>query len=894
MTFTESTLGGLLDSIELDYAKLIGNEKFSLANPDEPGISAQERSKRQRAFERTKPQIESQIKRLNLDGSVDIKFNGEGKLSLSTNGKKLSYKETLRVLRAAGKASGASRLGSLGVEIKARYTAKMLGSYSWLHPVEKLKGMALDKIEEKLIAKYEKRAKKAGTDIVKSSPEYETDANGNPVDGDPNTDGIQPKEKINPDTGHTTTEDLGRIEADAKVRAAEGKAKFGKGFKIAGITGGIASILMIGICSIVNASEAHLENMFGLEQTGSSMYQETRSNWGQIQAAAIGLDNDGIDMNVLGALREQNLYSAHVPDTYEVDEDGQITEVHTWKDSSWADASSYQTTVNGAAPRTEDMPDQVENMYKEGGGWAAELASMIAGVPGLNTLFNGAGFILCNEITGWIMTALGSADPVGLIITAITLIPAVSEKIGEFLAWAFQIGSGIAYDQLSYDHGQNTNTIFSFGNHNSITAFSSEGAGIVSASQAYENQLLAQEWLDADWKERPLAQRIFDASDYRSTVARVVNGARIDTMPSDARGYFANFAKLIGAVPNFIAGGLFGNRSAEAMAASAVSYPTGAPKIELSQDWMDTITSNTSYDWDVNFYGCGIEEMDDDGTCQNGKTGVKGLLDGSKGADYRKYAKECLGQEIGTESDGYIVKSFEPSSAKEARLVGMKGGTWETAKCEERVESGDNDGTADEYKSIGLYVMDYPILAGYAWYSTDSDDPEAQKIAKELGFDDGNSSSGPSNSSVDAESLMTAFESETTDGDFDGAFGRQCVDLSLWFVSTRTTLTPASANGGDVVSAIVAANPGKVTLSKEPKAPGVFSTRSSKYRANESTWCSDINAVCGHTGLVVAVDGNTVTLLDTWNGLHKVEKSTVEWAQGDSVDFVYLGDVLKK
>jgi murein DD-endopeptidase MepM/ murein hydrolase activator NlpD len=83
--------------------------------------------------------------------------------------------------------------------------------------------------------------------------------------------------------------------------------------------------------------------------------------------------------------------------------------------------------------------------------------------------------------------------------------------------------------------------------------------------------------------------------------------------------------------------------------------------------------------------------------------------------------------------------------------VGVEGGKYKEKDCLSKVSSNSGDlGSADVYKRIGLYVEDYPLLGGYAWYSTASDDPEAEEIAREFGFDDdgGGGSSGSNSSSA--------------------------------------------------------------------------------------------------------------------------------------------------
>ncbi|MCL2280829.1 hypothetical protein FWC31_03005 [Candidatus Saccharibacteria bacterium] len=880
ITIKSSNVFGTFESIEINYATLIGDDNWKLVNYEELPAGP-ERTQAQWNFEnQVKPQIESTLKSYGLNEIVDISPSGK----ISTNGRRLSHKELLNALRTSGRASGGSVLGT---EIKVRKVSKMLGSYSWFHPIEKLKGLGLDKIEDFIITREIGRTKQAKNNMG--------------------------AEKVVGDDGNSieTPEATNQI-AEAELHAAEAKAgktrlKITKALKIAGAGAAIAGVIMIGLCSIQAAGDAHKQNMLGLEQTGTSIYQEPLSTWGQIQASFMGLDGDAIDFDVLGVLRGEFLYSNNIPDDYEVDDNFNITKVNSYRESSWTDSSKYQETINGVVI-ADNTPDQVKNMYKEAGGWAAELLTWLNSV-GAGGLFNGLSFVFCNDAAQFLMDVVGSLDPVGLITTVILKfnVLGAADAMASLMAWAFQIGQGIAYDKYAYDHGQNANTAFYFGKHNAMTSFASSGAGELSPSQAYENQLAAQEWLEHEWTSRPLAERLFDASDYRSTIARVVNSAKINTMPSGIQDYFANFAKLVGAVPNFVLGGLFNNRSTQALAAVASISDINAPTIEMSQDQMATITGDFSYDWDVNFYGCGVEDIDDNGNCTiiRVSNNVKKLLDGDSNNVYRNYAKYCLGYEIGSESDGYIVRAFETNDPNEARLVGMKGGRWEGEHCNERVTT---DINRDSYFRIGLYAgMDYPILQGYAWYSA-SDSPEdkeiEQQIARELEF----ISTGSTSSTSQQDDNLGEYSTQGIKAAFDalgGTYTRSsnnytfrvningCTTIPAWFIDLYTDLTYGGGDGRDVAKNLVSNNSG-LELSSTPRALAIFSTT----QYNSVSYCG--NEKCGHTGLVLSVDGDNITILETgagfgfpkngsWSAMNTL---TADQWKG-KMDFVYIGDHLK-
>jgi hypothetical protein len=173
----------------------------------------------------------------------------------------------------------------------------------------------------------------------------------------------------------------------------------------------------------------------------------------------------------------------------------------------------------------------------------------------------------------------------------------------------------------------------------------------------------------------------------------------------------------------------------------------------------------------------------------------------------------------------------------------------------------------------------------------------------------GGSGSGSGNSvdacesvskNLDLDALRNAFEATggtyTKDGSTyvvgPGGSDNGCVTLTKWFIGEYTNLIYGGGHGGDVVNNLVAKNSG-LTKSSTPRAPAIFSSRSSKWHGGSSSY--------GHTGIVVAVNGNIVTTLETWSGVRNNSKSqgmwsisyNIEWSPSDSVEFVYLGDHLK-
>ena len=149
------------------------------------------------------------------------------------------------------------------------------------------------------------------------------------------------------------------------------------------------------------------------------------------------------------------------------------------------------------------------------------------------------------------------------------------------------------------------------------------------------------------------------------------------------------------------------------------------------------------------------------------------------------------------------------------------------------------------------------------------------------------SSGSGSSGATDAAKLQSEFQKV---GDYDGAYGLQCVDLVRWYIDTYTTLTSTSGHGKDLVANL--AKKHNLTIDSTPKAPGIFSVA-----GGYKTWgASGVKE--GHTGVVVSVDTVKKTATAVQTGSSKEDETPNSWVGTYSypmngVTFVYLGDYLK-
>jgi hypothetical protein len=121
-----------------------------------------------------------------------------------------------------------------------------------------------------------------------------------------------------------------------------------------------------------------------------------------------------------------------------------------------------------------------------------------------------------------------------------------------------------------------------------------------------------------------------------------------------------------------------------------------------------------------------------------------------------------------------------------------------------------------------------------------------------------------------------------------------CTTLTAWYINNFTNLKYGHGNGGQVARNLVSANSGLgLQISNEPRAPGIFST----FSYNSSAMCGA--SKCGHTGLVLAVNEDSVVLLETWSAMasksNKATITTLSMAElrKYTFDFVFVGNHLK-
>ena len=144
-------------------------------------------------------------------------------------------------------------------------------------------------------------------------------------------------------------------------------------------------------------------------------------------------------------------------------------------------------------------------------------------------------------------------------------------------------------------------------------------------------------------------------------------------------------------------------------------------------------------------------------------------------------------------------------------------------------------------------------------------------------------------STLDGAALLAEFA--RTGGKYGGysVGSNGCTTVTKWYVGTHTSLVYGGGNGGDVAANLVRLNPGRgLSGTTIPTAGSIFSTRDPAWGA--SARCG--NTLCGHTGLVLSVNGSQVQIMETGSSLASTSPyakvRTITWKSTHNVVFVDL------
>ena len=408
-----------------------------------------------------------------------------------------------------------------------------------------------------------------------------------------------------------------------------------------------------------------------------------------------------------------------------------------------------------------------------------------------------------------------------------------------------------------------------------------------------------------EFNTKPMLAKIFDVEDYQSAVVTLARNSGWNTSDQSIGTQLKNVAKTFASLPNLIASS-FNKMSYASVSNSSDFYGFGS--VGYTQEQLTNLPSfDVAADGVVKF-----ENEIEKGNLT--KLGVKDISN-----DGRVTYQED------TNADNLDIRAKETNlsfgnNKHEVILCNNGDFVWtEDGNTCEHTEVKDEDGSLISGKKtyttdqiVRAYLLDYPMimsaaaedyeglcnnLEGVNKQDCDSEKTEASNYIGEamndIGVSTGSSSSDGSGSAGNSE-----FNADTIQDDFqktgckygDYSVGSNgCTTISAWFVGEYTKLKYGRGNGGQVAKNLAAAN--NLSVTSKPVAPAIFS--STTY--NSSSYCGGVK--CGHTGLVIKVEGDTVHTLETWSSFGGQNPCSTlrKYKMSDYpiIEYVNLGDHLK-
>lgn len=423
-----------------------------------------------------------------------------------------------------------------------------------------------------------------------------------------------------------------------------------------------------------------------------------------------------------------------------------------------------------------------------------------------------------------------------------------------------------------------------------------------------------KEYIAQEFAEKPLMARLFDVEDYQSAIVTLAHDAGWDTSSQSVSTQLKNVAKTFASLPNLLASSFnklsyaSANTDSDFYGFGTVGY-TGEdlaklPDFDIAGDGivMDSIYKEIKTD-NLEYYG--IQSISKDG-----RVIYKEDTDADK-IDVRAKEARPLGSNtkheviICNNGDFIWAENNNTCEATQKEVTETIDGKEVTT-----VISGRTSFTTDQI--VRAYLLDYPLIMSAAAedYTESCDGLEgSEKTECDADINDSSSfiseamndmgvSTGSSGSSGSSGG-NSEFNSETIQDDFQeagckyGAYsvgGNGCTTIPAWFVGEYTTLKYNGGNGGQVASKLASAN--KISVSKTPVAPAIASTYNKNFAS--STKCGGL---CGHTWLVIKVEGDTVTMLETYSKLSGQDPCSVirtyKMSDYSDIEYVNVGEYLK-
>jgi hypothetical protein len=229
-------------------------------------------------------------------------------------------------------------------------------------------------------------------------------------------------------------------------------------------------------------------------------------------------------------------------------------------------------------------------------------------------------------------------------------------------------------------------------------------------------------YLAEQWNAKPLTEKLFDDTDYRSMMATLERNAGVDSTNTSFTTQLANAFKMVGALPVAGLGAIFGGTSQPASALQTYNYNTSEVAIDPdAANWMNDIDENDSEFKSV-YYNAAI---------------VLGLVngEGNNGVDYNYLAKQCFGKHINP-ADGAVTNDSPVTTPgiNTMTLAYLQGQEYKNAGCSEKQDPGSKNYDKNFVRMAHYVGLDYKQVLTNAYMYGDQTDPKLQEFCSELGI----------------------------------------------------------------------------------------------------------------------------------------------------------------
>ena len=597
-------------------------------------------------------------------------------------------------------------------KIEARLTLTKIGKLSMFHPIKKAEQALLKQLENFIKAKAQEiksghdALDPAAKDGIRKSGENIEKQNILDSGGDPaNPQYAKQIAQAGDDAVKFAEDNIAKIAADAGEAA-------GAGFRgilsnIADVAGDVALPLIIiqVLCtlqSLYNGAGAYKQaNVVNTAEGGVAFILGTAS---QMQS---GQD---IDLQQIG-----NAVNMTLGDEVPVkDKSGNVA--GTQFSSAWNAApvraelgETYTTT--GPGNDQDQVPAALTNVAQGGFNFFSPGINNALSIVLNNPLMSGVCWIY-DKISGIISSILGIfLDPLLKILGLDTII---NNLMNAFL--------GIIYgDPLNLTSllPQGWGSVMMYGglfmSNEHMRAVAGNNLTTQESAQLKQDQNEFLAWRES---QRPLIARLFDPTDYNSSVNQIARAANFDTSNQSIGTQLGNVVRLFASVPNLFGAalGLIGGSTTGAMSPIPNAYQYGTPDapvpdIAYTDTELSQINSDSNYDMIINA-GNVFKELD------------RELEDPDVGPNWRSTALTCWGVNIGSGPDYNVT-----AANNEAGDSNQAGGWNYVTQISKSFQNMCNDSSL---LPLRTYILDFYTMASGSCFEGDPTDKVVQTACQDM------------------------------------------------------------------------------------------------------------------------------------------------------------------